>query len=783
MGFKYFILVIYLSLITVKGFCQFPYTANSFCLDSCLRFGTVLKDSHKGIVMRDFNKDGFADLATVKNKTPNGKEIVFFTNNISTSTVSLFNEYTYNISSTPTGTDTNVNSISAGFINTDSLSDVLFIDNNNLNVFVNTTATTGINVPVTGSVVNAFSFGPSYFPYGKFIKTADFNLDKRTDVVVFTQNSSGQLVVMMLRNNSTLTSINFISDATFTVYPGSALLAAVQDCDISVNDFNSDSFQDILVMYRSVIPYAAYGFLNNSAAFSPLSFTAFTLTPQGTYPITAAFIDYKSVAIAKVNETDNVNDVVFGINIPSSNSIVSYLQNASGAPLTTSQTIVLPISGDYIKDLTLADLTGDRNKDLVVLTSNLSGSNRVLIYYYDPSVNGFNASFSSILVPANVDQKINELLVMDYNNDNRWDLVLKSWSKANNFNSEYIYLIPNFTNKSFQNPNNYAICTNTSIIITPTISYGGNNNYTWSLSTATNNPLSTSLTNTLFPPQTAGVNSYVFNFSYSLPYSGLSCNYKPLAINISPLVAPSVSLSANAPAVCSGDNIILNTSNSSAVSYTLLPLNAINSASVITTSTSNVTFTAIATSSNGCIATSTLQVIVYPIQKAEIATLSSYSICVNDSVNLKSNQFAYSYLWSNGSTNSSFYFKSNVSGIFLVSLQTTDTNYCKTDEDIIQISVSDCSNIDTLIKTYHLITPNKDGLNDFFMIDNIEHYPKAVVTIFNRWGATLFSKDNYNNTNVFWPATNENVIGGTYYYTITNNNYLIKKGWIEILKD
>jgi gliding motility-associated-like protein len=112
-----------------------------------------------------------------------------------------------------------------------------------------------------------------------------------------------------------------------------------------------------------------------------------------------------------------------------------------------------------------------------------------------------------------------------------------------------------------------------------------------------------------------------------------------------------------------------------------------------------------------------------------------------------------------------------------------DTNNCKTDEAIIQITVNDCINSDTLIKTYNLITLNGDGLNDILFIENISNYPDAEVTIFSRWGRQLFNKKSYNNANISWPAPNENIPSGTYYYTVTNNKLILLKGWIEILKN
>jgi len=72
------------------------------------------------------------------------------------------------------------------------------------------------------------------------------------------------------------------------------------------------------------------------------------------------------------------------------------------------------------------------------------------------------------------------------------------------------------------------------------------------------------------------------------------------------------------------------------------------------------------------------------------------------------------------------------------------------------------------------ISPNDDGRNDFFYIDNIENMLNNKVEIYNRWGAKVFSAQNYDNvTNVFeGKSDNDLTIGssylptGTYYYII-----------------
>jgi gliding motility-associated-like protein len=64
------------------------------------------------------------------------------------------------------------------------------------------------------------------------------------------------------------------------------------------------------------------------------------------------------------------------------------------------------------------------------------------------------------------------------------------------------------------------------------------------------------------------------------------------------------------------------------------------------------------------------------------------------------------------------------------------------------------------IKVFNTFTPNGDGLDENFSIQNIEAYPNEIY-IFNRWGQTVYYQKNYQNN---WGGSN--LPEGTYYYTL-----------------
>jgi gliding motility-associated-like protein len=88
------------------------------------------------------------------------------------------------------------------------------------------------------------------------------------------------------------------------------------------------------------------------------------------------------------------------------------------------------------------------------------------------------------------------------------------------------------------------------------------------------------------------------------------------------------------------------------------------------------------------------------------------------------------------------------------------------------------------IITYTGFSPNGDGLNDTWIIGNIENFPNNSVHIYNRWGSQIIGINNYNNTYNAWNGQSSSgsvLPNGTYFYVIElNNGAGVKKGWVEL---
>ena len=90
------------------------------------------------------------------------------------------------------------------------------------------------------------------------------------------------------------------------------------------------------------------------------------------------------------------------------------------------------------------------------------------------------------------------------------------------------------------------------------------------------------------------------------------------------------------------------------------------------------------------------------------------------------------------------------------------------------------------VNLFNAITPNGDGTNDAFFIENITEFPNNRVTIYNRWGQQIADIRGYDNVTKFWPAKDETskLISTTYFYIIElGDNSAPIKGWVEVLKD
>ena len=114
---------------------------------------------------------------------------------------------------------------------------------------------------------------------------------------------------------------------------------------------------------------------------------------------------------------------------------------------------------------------------------------------------------------------------------------------------------------------------------------------------------------------------------------------------------------------------------------------------------------------------------------------------------------------------------------FLLTL--TDSNFCVY-KDMVKVYV------EKPLIFYNTITPNNDGFNDNWIIENIDNYPHCRVNIYNRWGQEIFQSIGYSQ-HQRWDGTREGapLPTGTYFYVLTSGSSINNqtfKGSITLLR-
>lgn len=105
-------------------------------------------------------------------------------------------------------------------------------------------------------------------------------------------------------------------------------------------------------------------------------------------------------------------------------------------------------------------------------------------------------------------------------------------------------------------------------------------------------------------------------------------------------------------------------------------------------------------------------------------------------------------------------------------------------ENILPFTVGLVSTESCVLQFFSGISPNNDGLNDTWFIQNVEAYAENKVTIFTRLGNVVFRGKNYDNQEVVWKGDNLSgaiLPSGTYFFIFESGDF-IEKGWIELTR-
>lgn len=237
--------------------------------------------------------------------------------------------------------------------------------------------------------------------------------------------------------------------------------------------------------------------------------------------------------------------------------------------------------------------------------------------------------------------------------------------------------------------------------------------------------------------------------------------------------------------VCAGAPVPLVATSPASTTFTWTPTAGLSSATVgnptaIVNSNTNYTVTA---SLNGCVRTKTIPIKIRP--NPVISAGPAKTIIIGDFINLEGSGAAGNITWtpapyvsSGGNTYTPLV---NPPATSVFTLTVTDANSCTSTANTTVTVLPYC------VKPMGAFTPNGDGINDKWLttISGGGCTTKVTVVVYNRYGHTVYSNENYQND---WDGTykGEKLPDGTYYYYVTyqliNGKVVRLSGDVTILR-
>ncbi len=236
-------------------------------------------------------------------------------------------------------------------------------------------------------------------------------------------------------------------------------------------------------------------------------------------------------------------------------------------------------------------------------------------------------------------------------------------------------------------------------------------------------------------------------------------NSDTISIKFSPL--PQVDLGKDS-FFCSNDNFKL-TPITDCDTCTYLWSNGETSKNINLNSTN--TYWLRLTNAYGCLNSDT---VYYSMHHPPLFSLGNDTVlCEDDYLSLELDFQDAEYRWQDGSTGAIF--EVSRAGVYSVEA----LNVCGIHRDSILIEYKYCGPV----VIPNIITPNQDGVNDYFLIKGIEELPWEL-TIYSRWGTQVYYSPDYRND---WQAAN--LTDGVYFYILScreaKNEY---KGFVHVVR-
>lgn len=303
-------------------------------------------------------------------------------------------------------------------------------------------------------------------------------------------------------------------------------------------------------------------------------------------------------------------------------------------------------------------------------------------------------------------------------------------------------------------------------------------NYSWSYFQGGGlTPIATSSTINVTPPS-VGLNTYVV--TGNAPCPSATPDTKTVTVNVIPK-ANLIAAPLNNVVKCLNQPFILNVGVGSSTtgnagtpysySWTEQPSNtpapgATNSSTYSANSNNTTTYQVAITGSCAIGTTATVTVSNF-VNDLGVSIIDSAAICPRSDFELNAisngGRPNYNYNWTMAPSLSSISNTNHLSmnspeteGTYTIMVTSTDScGYVASDIQLITV-LPPCE-----IVIPNVITPNGDGVNEYFKIKNLEYHPNTSLIIYDRWGKKVYESNNYDN---MWKAEGKN--DGTFFYIL-----------------
>lgn len=310
--------------------------------------------------------------------------------------------------------------------------------------------------------------------------------------------------------------------------------------------------------------------------------------------------------------------------------------------------------------------------------------------------------------------------------------------------------------------------------------------------TVTNSSCSTAADGSASVTASGGTPSYTYNWSGNPTFTSTSQNLNNVLAGTYSLnatdangcvrtitlqIVPTITVDARAgrdSVFCTGGSIRLDGSGSIGASGGFNWSTVTNSTSIATTATVNVTpavgsntyVLLVVSSASNCVDRDTVVISSLPLPNVDAGP--SYTIPVFSTVTIGGNPTAptgVSFTWSPSFTLNNPNIPNPIASNTLnttYTIMVTDANGCVSSNTVDVFLYPE-------IKIPNGFSPNGDGKNDQWIIDNITQFPDCIVEVYNRWGELLFYSTGYT-TPFDGRFQGKDLPVGTYYYIINLNH-------------